>query len=283
MSVKPPLTHFLCVPLVTSISRSQLQASWQHFKAEVERDPDHDNGLALPPKAVRPLGTLHLTLGVMSLVTPDRIDSALNLLYGLDMTELLPSIREPVDSDSEAGAAVSESVEADGPWERKDGLKGNIAFQEGNDRQAPRRALNIQLSGLHPMHSPSSTSVLYTSPKDPTCRLYPFCLALCKSFTEAGFLIPDSRTLRLHATVVNTIYAKDRRAVKGRARDGKERRGNTKMDARELLKKFEDFIWADGLRLNRVSICEMGAKRVERDGKIEEEYLEIGTMPLPEE
>ncbi|KAK0740566.1 hypothetical protein B0T18DRAFT_431860 [Schizothecium vesticola] len=56
----PPLTHFLAIPLLTSASRPHLAAKLAAFRADpAVRD-------AIPPDAIRPLGTLHLTLGVFS-------------------------------------------------------------------------------------------------------------------------------------------------------------------------------------------------------------------------
>ena len=235
----------------------------------------------VPPKAIRPLGTLHLTLGVMSLLTPDRIHSALDLLHSIDFVRLLQQTSGSLDADTINADAIAGAVDAKDWYEKKDDLKRAIASTESNAHQVSDPALIIQLSGLHPMHSPSLTSILYLSPVDPTSRLYPFCLALCKTFTEAGFLVPESRTLRLHATIVNTIYAKDRGERKSGGGHGKDRRGVTSLDAEELIGRYEGFVWADGLRLDRVSICEMGAKKVEKDGEVEEEYLEIGSVPLP--
>ncbi|KAL2256608.1 hypothetical protein VTK26DRAFT_1416 [Humicola hyalothermophila] len=72
----PPPTHFLCVPLVTACSRPQLAASLAAFRADVCAA---DLAAATPPApplvpedAVRPVGTLHLTLGVFSFVGDQR-------------------------------------------------------------------------------------------------------------------------------------------------------------------------------------------------------------------
>lgn len=59
-------THFLCLPLVTAASRPGLAAGVAAFAADVTSPPER-GGFGWPIEAVRPLGTLHLTLGVMSL------------------------------------------------------------------------------------------------------------------------------------------------------------------------------------------------------------------------
>ncbi|KAL8957951.1 MAG: hypothetical protein Q9183_005936 [Haloplaca sp. 2 TL-2023] len=57
------------------------------------------------------------------------------------------------------------------------------------------------------MHSPKNTSFLYTPPTDETERLYPFCKALSERFQKAGFMVEEKRAMKLHATILNTIYA----------------------------------------------------------------------------
>src|SRR5438874_5519918 len=99
---KAPLTHFLCLPLATSTSTPHLSSSLQKFASsysyplpptsapshESTSTPSRDPGSPSPPptlppapfgqKAVRPVGTLHLTLGVMNLQAPERVEAALS-------------------------------------------------------------------------------------------------------------------------------------------------------------------------------------------------------------
>ncbi|KAK3067151.1 hypothetical protein LTS18_001282, partial [Coniosporium uncinatum] len=134
---KPPLTHFLCIPLVTAASRPQLDASFAKFRADVlsagppavtttareegaelegaelegaelegaeleggdvgsaaggRGEKGKATGERIAEKAVRPVGALHLTLGVMSLRTPEMCEGALGLLEGLDVGKLLGEV-----------------------------------------------------------------------------------------------------------------------------------------------------------------------------------------------
>ncbi|KAL2117120.1 hypothetical protein VTJ04DRAFT_9288 [Mycothermus thermophilus] len=73
-NTKPPPTHFLCIPLVpplpsSSPARAKLAASLAAFRADICAPPAL-GGFDVPPDAVRPVGTLHLTLGVMSFSDP---------------------------------------------------------------------------------------------------------------------------------------------------------------------------------------------------------------------
>ena len=83
--------------------------------------------------------------------------------------------------------------------------------------------------------------------------------------------------MKLHATVVNTIYARE--AKSGKKRWGK---GSGKLDATELIEKYKDFEWAKDFRIEKVAICEMGAKRiVEGDEVVDQVYTEVASVPLP--
>ncbi|KAI7529738.1 hypothetical protein KC331_g15056 [Hortaea werneckii] len=326
---KPPLTHFLCLPLVTRDSQPQLQASVENFRdivttkneqtaSQVEQAGDDDNSKSetitssVHPKAIRPVGALHCTLGVMSL-DDRKLEQAKELLRHLDIPLMLQNAASQEQEQATAtDAAASEPLV--------------------NSTQSPPNTtpLRIDLRGLVSMHAPQKTSILYSAPVDQTGRLYPFCLALQEKFKENDFLVKDDRKLKLHATIVNTIYAKGRKqrpppkwkrmqqtttsgqgalasetgesagkaAVAGdKAEDEKssqkpeqgELEGHgpnanapLKIDATSILERFQDFIWAEGFVLDRIAICEMGAKKITNDeGKIvAEEYTEVASVKL---
>ncbi|MCJ1389615.1 hypothetical protein MMC18_002472 [Xylographa bjoerkii] len=265
---QPSLTHFLCLPLVTTISKPQLLTSLRQFTISVTGLDDGDSP-QLSEKAIRPLGTLHLTLGVMSLQSRERVDAAIAFLQSLDMHGLLKNAAELAIKNT---SNRTESI-----------LGGTHLINATTDiPQAEKIAppLTISLTGLHSMHSPSSTSILYASPQEPSGRLQHFCLALQTAFTEAGFLIPETRPLLLHATIVNTIYAKERGKRIAGGGHGKQGKGRGGFDATNVLGKFGETTWAEGIRIEKVAICEMGAKLVDnQEGS--EEYREVGCVELP--
>jgi activating signal cointegrator complex subunit 1 len=284
----PPLTHFLCLPLVTEKSRPHLQASLQTFKQDLAK-----NG-PVPTKAVRPTGTLHLTLGVMSL-TPSSLQEAITYLHALDLHVLLRDItyRRVAEKAAEDGT-VAESL--------------NAAAMPDTD------ALTINLESLVPMQEPRKTSILYAEPRDASQRLGMFASVLREQFMGKGLLVKDDRPLRLHATILNTIYAKPRRSGKrqgvrdvehrpqqqdddnaslasnptappdpstaepavryqGHRLDGKSW---MRFDARDLIEKYKDFVWAENVRVDRVCICKMGAKKIVNDeGVVVDEVYEV--------
>lgn len=270
---KPGLTHFICLPLVNPDSRPQLEEALKTFRQDVTGVTTEDSTTsesALPhihPKSVRPIGTLHLTLGVMSL-NGDQLTQAITHLKELDLAAIL----------REANAGSAEPVVTEG--------------------------IKIDMVGLKSMHAVESTSILYAAPTDPTNRLYSFCVAVQNAFKSAGYLGQDDRQLKLHATLINTIYAKSRRRPEPKAvtitstgevisnssvpndrshGHGPNADAPSKFDARSILDKYQDHVWAQSIMLDRISICEMGAKKItDSDGEVfDERYTEVASIPMP--
>jgi activating signal cointegrator complex subunit 1 len=235
----PRLTHFLCIPLVTPHSRPQLQSSLNTFRKDVA-DPARtlsDLYDVIPEEAIRPVGTLHLTLGVMSLPSHERVDSAVKLLMSLDLRKLL---------------AYQSS--------------GSVDERKGKEAEVRSKDLRLTLRGLTAMHKPSETSILYAPPVDEDQRLNSFCQKVWNVFKEAGFLVPESRPLLLHATIVNTIYVPGTKARGGHGRN------------RDHLETYKDFRWMSDVKLEKVAICRMGEKKLE-NGEVE--YTVEGEVKLP--
>jgi activating signal cointegrator complex subunit 1 len=194
---KPPLTHFLCFPLVNETSQQQLGASFAKFQAEIPPRPRTENDHPLrpipplfPKDAIRPVGTLHLTLGVMSLSTTERLEAALDLLRSLDLTSMLQEAQERARKSSPKPSVVIPSFKPAassrlaidnplpcGPQEPRDAVFRN--------QHTP---LLISLESLHALPRPRSARVLYANPVDPSSRLYPFSEIIRDRFLEAGFL-----------------------------------------------------------------------------------------------
>ena len=346
---KPPLTHFLCLPLVTTASRPQLESSLRTFKddvssrsqeanektANVSEKPSSESETTLPsvhPKAIRPVGALHCTLGVMSL-DKERLSEAVEFLHTVDIQALLKYLVREADTataGSTEKAASSKTIAASETANHINSLQRPIMPPKLEKATGP---LMISLQGLVPMHSPHKTSILYSAPTDKTGRLYPLCLGLQKLFKDQGFLVEDTRQLKLHATIVNTIYAKGKKRlhkaeakqqtpeapsndtaagetigppeecqprevgsgqtnppeIQGRVRDerpqghGPNANAPLKINATAMLEKYKEFVWAEEVVLDRVAICQMGAKKIFDENGIvkEEEYTEVASIRLP--
>jgi len=273
------LTHFLCLPLVNKGSKPQLQASLQHFATTVANEYD------VPAKAIRPMGTIHLTLGVMNLPTEEQIKAASAFLGSLDMVQMLgaatpqtvpPTLQGdilPIDQTAQPMTPVLPT---------SNGAIQSASLTKVAGPDAPAKPLMVSLTGLQSMHNPARTSILYTLPEDHTFRLRSVCEALCHQFTSKGFLVLDKRPLLLHATIVNTLYAKGGRNRSKDSGHGKDTRGVGKLDATALLEEFGAYEWARDIHIEKVCICQMGAKKVVVDEvAVDEEYLEVASAELP--
>ncbi|KAK4221214.1 AKAP7 2'5' RNA ligase-like domain-containing protein [Podospora fimiseda] len=268
-----PPTHFLCIPLVTLVSRPQLAASISSFKDDVCSPAS----FAIPEDAIRPVGTLHLTLGVMSF--PNRnnnqeessgsvngLGKAKEILRGLKLREIWR-------------AACKEAAERTRP-----GVP--VVEEEGADDK-----IKITLKGLASMQPPNRAAVLYAPPVDTQGKLYGFCEKVRDVFRDGGVMDDDGgRPLLLHATVVNTIYVKgdkgsshkSRRGGRGGRGGGKER---LTVDATGIIDRYEDQVWMEGVELEGVAICKMGAKKVLNENGDEtgdEKYEVVEEMSPPE-
>lgn len=85
----------------------------------------------------------------------------------------------------------------------------------------------------------------------------------------------------LHCTVVNTVYARVGNGLGSgrRGGGGRERRekGQGKFDAREVVAKYDGFEWMRDCRVERVGLCEMGARVV--GGEVR--YVEVRGREMP--
>lgn len=234
---QPQLTHFLCIPLVTQTARPQLATNLAAFQDDVTR-PKSLGGFDLPVDAVRPVGTVHFTLGMMSFPKNEGLDKAIDVLRSLNLREILAGVKKPVMP----GAEEEEKTSATGE-------KPQILFT---------------LKGLHSMQKPEKSTILYAPPVDPLGTLQNFSEDIRAAFKEAGLLVADNRPLLLHATIVNTIYAK------GKTGAGRGKKWDRKVidDAQAILDRYEDQVWMQDVPLEKVAICKMGAKPVWKDVEV---------------
>jgi activating signal cointegrator complex subunit 1 len=232
------------LPLLTPTSAPQLRSSLTAFKEKVTTTRTSENPDAIPEAAIRPLGTLHLTLGVMSLGTPEKVGKALDVLRSLDLKTLL--------NGAGVGTDRGESVD--------------------NGRDG---GLRVTLQGLETMHHPFSTSILF-APPIPSPTLTSFCTSLKQAFLDAELMVPDTRPLLLHATILNTIYVPGVRKVNGGHGKSKAR---LTINAEDILEDYEKYVWMEGVKIEKVAICKMGAQKVE--GELGQEYTVEESVDMP--
>lgn len=233
--------------------------------------------------ACRPIGTLHLTFGLLSLETEERKRAACDLLRS---SRVLNVAHGNIESCQSASIA-SNNVQPSNSTQTKSSELLAIE-QQTLDLKPEASPFSITLSGLHSMGSSSSTSVLYAVPEDPASRFHNLCAAIREIFKSANLLVQEDRPLLLHATIINTIYnrpgdhsdQKSESEVKGSNRRSSRR--PKRIDATELIEKYAGFAWAKDFRVEKVNICKMGAQSIVENGiVIDSEYSELCHVDLP--
>jgi len=58
-------------------------------------------------------------------------------------------------------------------------------------------------------------------------------------------------------------------------------KGSGKFDSRGVLERWGDAVWVEGMRVERVAICEMGVRKIEGLAGGEEGYKEVAGVELP--
>ena len=188
---RPPLTHFLCLPLVNSTSLPQLESSLAAFKASIPRRalrygaPEQP---LIPDGALRPVGTLHLTLGVMSLPTKDRLSEAIEFFQSLDLVTMVREAEKIASARAQGRKRNAPLVSA--AEQSSSSSAEEVAKSHG---ESPPSPFTVSLESLHALPRARAATVLHAAPVDPTARLYPFCELLRDKFLEAGFLLGDQK------------------------------------------------------------------------------------------
>ncbi|KAI1132145.1 kinase A anchor protein [Nemania abortiva] len=249
MPPRPTPTHFLCIPLVTAKSRQQLSTSLSSFRADVTSL----ESFGVPDEAIRPVGTLHLTLGVMSFPKNEGLEQAVALLKTIIPRQILADVTASTLPDKQGTAKAAGE------------LPGSLSSP-----------LSVTLKSLHTMQSAAKASVLYAPPVDTDGVLTRFCEKLRSAFQEAGLMMEDTRPLLLHATILNTIYVKGRRNSGGGGGRGKgKNRDKLTIDARQILDRYDDYTWMEDVPVEKIAICKMGAKKQEDGDEVYEVEAEI--------
>lgn len=193
---RPSLTHFLCIPLINSTSLPQLESSLAAFKKDYPPVPlatltrssnqssnDNASQPLIPQGAFRPLGSIHLTLGVMSLPTKERLDEALSFFQSIDLRDLM----------REAEQVVLRKHAKKASSQRPSNTDKQASNHQSTTSKGQPQPLTVSLNALHALPSAKAATILHASPVDPTERLYPFCVMLRDKFIEAGFIVAESK------------------------------------------------------------------------------------------
>lgn len=193
------------------------------------------------------LNILHTDLDINDLASPSAARPAITLHLTLGVMSL------PSTTD------VQRAVEF-----LQNGVDYTSLLQDGGP-------LTIDLRGVDAMGDRRRASVLYAVPVDATGRLRAFAEGVRGAFVGAGLVLDEGRELKLHATVLNTVYS-----TRERGRDGRKRRET--FDAVGMVDKYKDYEFAGGVLLDKVAVCRMG--EVKGAGGKSEGYLVCGEKAI---
>ncbi len=246
-------THSLVIKLGGPSFLSQFQASLQRFEKDVFAK--------IPPRAIFAPEHCDLYLGKLKL---KHLDSFSKFLHGLDYHRLLERATENAQSSPVVTKALDEAPSL-----------SHVA------------SLRIDLSGLATRSvDPTNATKLQLLPIDHTHRLHHFWSSLIDSFSAAGF--PLLRALQEpHLNFVSTMminwhkpspYAILPNGKKRYFREGRVPR----FDARELIKMYENEVWAKDVHLQRLSLLGIGSTERLADGnRVFKQPPEIDSVALP--
>ena len=265
------LTHFLCMPIATTLSRAQLEQTLYQFR----NDPSTSE---IAPGAYRPLQTLHLPIKTLSLKTGDSVDAACQHLRSLNPDSLLrhllkksPRCTRGVCGEQQTTPSIYQGSSTD-------------EFL-ANSKSPP---LTFTLSGVRCTHLRGQGTLnwrLHALCTDSTSRLRPFLDEIRRSFDAAGFRIaPLRQTYKYgeHVVLLSTMSNRPNAIIRDTKQPDKFRQVYPPLfETQDIIKKFEDFVFAENIRLEKLSLCELGLQTALGKFGAETRLPEVCSVPLP--
>ena len=262
------LTHFICIPLTTSSSRPLLR----HSLGVLRESPA---SAGIPSEAFVPPGMLQMNLRIpMSLSTPSRFANAKKLLESLDLNSLTRELLKPSHRERSIDEQFLE-------------LEKSLSLSPVTNMTQPL-PLHITLSSLAVTTShnrPPRVNALAAQCHDPTFRVRHLCNNLAIIFAVAGLFDQSSLRTSLHTELnlhtelkenelplpgVVLITTKGMRGKVGPShrQPGKFINYSSNINSQDLTRTFKDFVWAENIRLERLSICPLGiTKQIRKAGQ----------------
>ena len=268
------LTHFICIPLITSSSRPLLR----HSLGVLRESPA---SAGIPSEAFVPLGMLQMNLRIpMSLSTPSRFANAKKLLESLDLNSLTRELLKPSHRERSIDEQFLE-------------LEKSLSLSPVTNMTQPL-PLHITLSSLAVTTShnrPRRVNALAAQCHDPTFRVRHLCNNLAIIFAVAGLFDQSSLSTSLFTELKENelplpgVVLITTRGIRGKVGPSSRQPGkfvtySPNINSQDLTRTFKDFVWAESIRLERLSICPLGlAKQIRRAGQ-DAQLSEACSVPL---
>ena len=120
---------------------------------------------------------------------------------------------------------------------------------------------------------------------DSTSRLRPFLDEIRRSFDAAGFRIaPLRQTYEFEQRIVllSTMSNRPNTIIRDTEQPDKFRRADSPLfETQDIIKKFEDFVFAENIKLEKLSLCELGLQTALEKFGAETRLQEVYSVPLP--
>ena len=214
----------------------------------------------------------------MSLPTPSRFAEAKKLLESLDLNSLTRELLKP----SRRERSISEQFLE---------LEKSLSSVSNMTQPLP---LHITLSSLvaKPVRNQDiKVLTLFASCHDPTSRVGHLRNNLTIIFAAAGLFDQSSlrsvhrRKFKENPVSVPGVSLITMRGIRGnlvpsRTEPGKVRDYRPDIDSRDLTRTFKDFVWAENIRLERLSICQLGINAQTRRAGPDAQLSEACSVPL---
>ena len=222
----------------------------------------------------------------MSLSTPSRFADAKKLLESLDLNSLT---RELVKPSSRERSISEQFLE----------LEKSLSLSPVANMTQPL-PLHVTLSSLVGSslnYEKNRATGLVARCHDPTSRVHLLCNNLAIIFAGAGMVNESSLRSSVHTKLIRHTKLKENevpipdvvlitmRSVPGkpvpsRTHPGKFETAIPSFDPRELTRTFKDFMWAENIRLERLSICRLGIAKQLRKARPDAQLPEACSVPL---
>ena len=250
------LTHILRIPLATSKSRPQLEASLRRAMTDPTSENIHGLAFARPDM-------LYLNLGSLSLTTPELCDNAIDLLRGLNLQNILQGLMRQLPS-----------------------LNNMLSMPE---------PFKTSLIGLKDPSPHPLVDRLYALVIDPHDIKAHFCDAIRENFLATRLRkLNDQQSSKdyksaMHTKIVNNARLfSTTKIIQPSIMTHYRQRGEViayarlKCDVQEFYFKYKDFTWAHDFQLERLAISEIRQQYFVRDGRVVGRgYRDVASVPLP--
>ncbi|KAK9247469.1 kinase A anchor protein [Lipomyces tetrasporus] len=244
----PQLTHFLSIPLAAPSLTASLSALRRDVLTTLP---------GFPVKAIRPVATIHLTLGVMALdIAGPRLKAATDAL--LSLPDSAPDIIP--------GMPIQVGLRGLSMFDGSTTSEANVVFANAYGDDVTRLQ---EFANRVSRHFIELGFVVDTSVKNNKKN----------NGDDIGSPGAENEGVALHATVLNTRYASyfapvassNEGGVDVDRKKGKKRYRKIRpsFDATELLTKFENTVFMEPMHIDKVAICKMGERKVEDGGGYE--------------